>query len=226
MSIHTDQPDTNDLEQWWRQYWNCYEHRSWMDYRSLLAECIRDAEGGPLLDVGCGLGFLVECARQWGIFGIGLEGSATAVEAARLKNPMADIRSWQAGEPFPLSSETIGCCVLNEVIDHFTMAENHKIFSETYRVLKPGGAVIIKSPSKYNRFDQDSGHVTFFSPSEFGVFLNQFDLAIVKQPYIPQPLLGSSRLGWLLMRGITSIYRPESWSARIDTVARKPRGDA
>jgi SAM-dependent methyltransferase len=111
--------------------------------------------------------------------------------------------------------------VAHEVIDHITLEDNRALFGELWRVLKPDGVVVVKSPSRYNTADQDKGHVTFFSPSEFRGFLRSCHFGVVEQPYVPRPMLGKGRLGWLAMQALTKLWPRERWAARIDTVARK-----
>lgn len=212
-----------DPDAWWAEYSGHYATRSWKDYRTLLAEFVCFAEGGPLLDVGCGYGFLLECARQFGTTAIGLDASKSALAYCTRLHPLIDVRSWKGGEDLPIESESIGGAVLNEFIDHITFEQNKLLFRELSRVLKPGGLLLVKSPSKHNRFDQDCGHVTFFSPGEFREFVQSFSFEILDQPYIPQPILGASRLASLAVRLATIVYKPEKWSARIDLIARKSR---
>lgn len=213
--------DYTDLDTWWDEYARCYDERSWESSRSLLAEVIRYAPEGPILDIGCGYGFLVECARRFGIQAIGLEASDKALLVCRELHPLASIKMWMAGTDLPIAASTIGCAVVNEFVDHITIDQNRLLFSEIHRVLKSDGVLIVKSPSKHNRFDNDLGHVTFFSPKEFNTFVRSFSFDIVTQPYTPQPLLGTSRIGWLVMRTFAKFWRPERLSARIDLVAKK-----
>lgn len=88
---------------------------------------------------------------------------------------------------------------------------------ELHRVLKTNGVLVVKAPAKYNRFDKDVGHITFFSPTELRNFVESF----VRQPYEPQPFLGTSRLGRLAMRMISSVLKPDKWAATISLVAEK-----
>jgi len=213
--------DFTDLGRWWREYASAYAERTWRDYRALLAEAIRHAPGAPLLDVGCGYGFLVECARQFGMEAIGVEGAEDALAECRARHPKADVRAWSAGTPLPVPSESVGVAVAHEVIDHITLEDNRALFGEIWRVLKPDGVVVVKSPSRYNTADQDKGHVTFFSPGEFRGFLRSCHFEAVEQPYVPRPLLGGSRLGWLAMQGLAKLWPREAWAARIDLVARR-----
>lgn len=214
--------DLTNPENWWAEYSKDYAGRTWRNYRHLLSEYVRHAEGAPLLDVGCGYGFLVECARQFGIAAIGLEAAEAAVLRCRSLHPLADVRLWKGGEALPLEAESVAGAVLNEFVDHITVEQNRSLFREVWRVLRPGGVLIVKSPSRHNRFDEDEGHVTFFSPSEFREFVESFSFKLVEQPYVPQPFLGGSRFGWLAMRALTLPFKPEKWNARNDLVARKP----
>src|SRR2546425_9399322 len=132
-----------DLAGWWRRYEGAYEGRSWRDYRHLLAETIRYGPCPPLLDVGCGLAFLVECARQFGMPAVGLEASEHALAESRRRHPHADVRRWQAGEPLPFEDGAIGMAMLNQIVDHLSLAENHRLFGELHRVLKPDGILVV-----------------------------------------------------------------------------------
>lgn len=217
-------PRLSDPNQWWSHYAKEYAGRTWTNYRWLLVEFIQFANEGPLLDVGCGYGFLTECARRFNIPAIGLEASSTAVERARQLHPLADIQAWRGGEPLPLANDSIGGAIMNEFIDHITPEQNESLFAELMRVLKPGGVIIVKSPSRFNRFDNDEGHLTFFSPAEFRAFVSRFGFHVIQQPFSPQPLLGQSRLGRSLMTAATRWVRRDRWAARIDLVARKPAG--
>ena len=38
-----------------------YPDNNWNSSRKLLARCIKKGKPGPILDIGCGLGFFVEC---------------------------------------------------------------------------------------------------------------------------------------------------------------------
>jgi SAM-dependent methyltransferase len=207
-------------DQWWMDYHADYANRSWRDYRHLLAEAVRYAPGPPLLDVGCGQGFLVECARQFGMSAVGLEPSEVALAECRRRHPHADVRQWRGGEPLPCEDASIGVAMLNQVIDHVTLEENRLLFRELHRALKADGAVVAHSPSRFNRFDTDTGHVTFFSPSEFKAFVSGFGFHVVDQPYFPQPVLGGG-VGWLLVRAVGRVFKPERLAATIDLVAVK-----
>ena len=208
-------------DRWWDHYGGEYAQRTWRSYRHLLAEAIVHAESGPLLDVGCGLGFLVECARRFGIDAYGLEASAVALEKARRLHPAANLRSWSAAERLPFEASSIGICVLNEFVDHIDMPSNRALFTEMGRVLRERGVILVKSPSRHNRFDRDLGHVSFFSPSEFRRFVESFGFRVLNQPFSPQPLLGNSSWARRAMRILSTFLPKDLVAARIDLVAMK-----
>ena len=143
-----------------------------------------------------------------------------ALAEGRRLHPQADARAWRAGEPLPCADGSIGVAMLNQVIDHITLDENRRLFTELGRVLTSGGALIVHSPSRFNRFDTDAGHVTFFSPSEFRTFVEGFGFRVVEQPYFPQPVLGTGA-GWLLVRAFARVFKPERLAATIDVIAVK-----
>jgi SAM-dependent methyltransferase len=212
--------DLTKLDDWWNEYGTEYSNRTWRDSRNLLADAIRHAPGPPLVDVGCGYGFVVEAARRFGISSVGLEASRHALDTARRVHPGADIREWHSGDPLPFENESIGVVLLNEVVDHFALRDNQLLFGEIFRTLVFDGAVVVRSPSRFNRFDDDRGHVTFFSPREFAAFVTSFGFTIIDQPYTIQPLLGRSRVSRNLLR-LAAFAQPEWLTERIDLVAIK-----
>jgi SAM-dependent methyltransferase len=122
----------------------------------------------------------------------------------------------------PIEDGSIGVAVANEFIDHISPEQNRLLFRELNRVLRPDGTLVVRSPSRFNRFDQDKGHITFFSPSEFRRFVEEFRFSIVEQPFSPQPVLGPSRVGQVAVRMLARVTgKPEWLAARIDLVARK-----
>jgi SAM-dependent methyltransferase len=217
----TEADARSQLEDWWGTYNVAYADRSWLDYRPLLAESLKHATGPPLVDVGCGYGFLVECARRFGVAATGLEMSAHALAECRTRHPEADVRPWAAGEDLPFEAGTCGVVVLNQVVDHFTIDENRRLFADIHRVLRRGGVLLAFSPSRYNAYDVDTGHVTFFSPSEFRAFVGGLGFRVISQPYHVQPIFGASRLGRLAASVLTKLYKPERWAATIDLVCLK-----
>ena len=213
--------DLTNPDEWWAHYAPEYESRTWLDSRSLLSAAIAHAPAPPLVDVGCGYGFLVEAARRFGMDATGLEASPAALTEAQRLHPLADVRQWSAHEALPFDDDSVGVFVLNEVVDHFSMADNVHLFSEMRRCLVMQGVLIVRSPSRYNRYDDDRGHISFFSPREFRLFVERAGFQIEEQPFVTMPLFGGGAVARRLVRLLYAITRSERLAARIDLVARK-----
>lgn len=142
-----------------------YAHTDWNAARRLLARCIRKGKPGLILDIGCGLGFFVECCHRFGVPCTGIEGSAYAVEAARRRESSLDIRQHYLEDTFPFSDGVFAMVVCNQVIEHLPGSTARHALAEAYRVLSAGGAIFVYSPSIFNRQQaQDPTHINLHSP--------------------------------------------------------------
>jgi len=99
------------------------------------------AAGRSLLDVGCGDGdFATELTRD-GFRATGLERDSSALDVARARHPdLTVVRSDALVMPFPDATFDVVTGV--QMIDYFPDKET--FFAEVYRVLKPGGLMIVQ----------------------------------------------------------------------------------
>lgn len=150
-----------------------YADTDWNAARRLLARCIRKGKPGHILDIGCGLGFFVECCHRFGVPCTGIEGSAYAIEAARKREPALDIRQHYLEDPFPFSDGGFSMVVCNQVIEHLPGATARHALKEAYRVLSRSGAIFVYSPSVFNRQQaKDPTHINLHSPRSLKAELN------------------------------------------------------
>lgn len=215
--------DFTNPDEWWAEYISEYDGRDWLLYRPLVAQFIRHGQQHPLLDIGSGLGFLIECARRFGVHAIGVEASDVALAECRARHPHVEVRKWVGGDDLPFENCSVGGAILNEFVDHITTLQNDQLFKELFRVLMPEGIIIVKSPSRHNFLDNDLGHVTFFSRNEFKEFIINHGFELIENPYVPLPIFGSSRAGRSLARAVSIFFKPDRFAARIDLVARKKK---
>lgn len=142
-----------------------YADTDWNTARRLLARCIRKGKPGTILDIGCGLGFFVECCHRFGVPCTGIEGSAYAIEAAQAREPGLDMRQHNLEDPFPFSDGVFAMAVCNQVIEHLPGTTARHALKEAYRVLSGGGTIFVYSPSIFNRQQaQDPTHINLHSP--------------------------------------------------------------
>lgn len=115
------------------------------------------AKRDKLLDVGCGRGDFIGGFKDLGleVFGIDREkGNSEMLEDIEVK--LIDIEN----SSFPFSDETFDFVFSKSVIEHLWSPDN--FIRETYRVLKPGGKIIIMTPdwqSQKKIFYDDYTHV-------------------------------------------------------------------
>jgi SAM-dependent methyltransferase len=112
--------------------------------RRLLDLIGRYVPGGPLLDVGCGHGLLLDEARQRGYTTIGLELSTTACSYARDVLAL-DVRA-QSLESFAAehAPESMQAIVLADVFEH--LDDPIGALDACESLLAPGGALCIVTP--------------------------------------------------------------------------------
>ena len=158
-----------------------YANTTWNSSRKMLARCIRNGKPGPILDIGCGLGFFVECCHKFGIPAIGLEGSAYAVKAAKEREPLLDIRQHDLEDPFPFEEETFSMVLCNEVIEHLPKKTAQNALRESYRVLDNGGNLFVYSPSIANPVAHQPVHINLHSPKSLKKELTEIGFKKFKQ---------------------------------------------
>jgi SAM-dependent methyltransferase len=108
-------------------------------------------EGLRILDLGCGEGHITEAIRcKWPRAELcGFDYSLTAIEIARQRYPSIDFAVADAYD-IPYGPATIDATVMNNLWEH--LPDPMRLLDQIRRVLKPGGYVIISTPSRY-RFE-------------------------------------------------------------------------
>jgi SAM-dependent methyltransferase len=114
--------------------------------RTLYQELIQEqvSPGDRLLDAGCGryLEFSRELPSSVQVVGIDL---AETLDTTNQQSPYA-VRGDLDHLPFP--SEYFDLVISRSVIEH--LRDPARVFREFYRILKPGGKVILSTPNKYD----------------------------------------------------------------------------
>lgn len=201
-----------------------YLSRDWRFYLGIVSLIIRTAEPGPILDLGAGVGYFVEACRRWGLRCTGLEGSKRAVEIARSRSPGLSIEEFLLSDALPFEADSFSAVLMNQVIEHLEQPIADHCVQESFRVLRPGGILVIFSPSKYNKAEKqnDPTHINMFSPKELRLLLESKGFRSLEPNDSPLPLLGRNRLGRLIMKAFFQIARHDRLSATANCIALKP----
>lgn len=120
--------------------------------------------GKKILDLGCGEGYGTNMLRQAGYDTSGMDISPDVVAAAKQKYGgdffQGDIRQ------IPQPAATYDSIVCFEVIEHIEL--DPRAFSEMFRILKPGGTLIISTPNVevHHQAGNNPYHLHEFSKGE------------------------------------------------------------
>lgn len=110
-------------------------------------------QGREVLDFGCGLGHMLQYLLADGIPCQGLEFSEKSAEVARQRNgnhPLFKGVVLTQAVPTPLPEAAADVVLLIEVIEHLLDEQVESTLKELYRVLRPGGHVIVTTPHNEN----------------------------------------------------------------------------
>ncbi len=118
---------------------------------------------GKVIDVGCGLGYLLSRIEQPAGSLYGMDVGLGALKVARqwVENGnfcLGDVTN------IPYQSDSFDYMLSTEVLEHLTVEQGAKAAGECYRVLKPGGVAIFTVPNgKGVMGDYFNAHIRFFS---------------------------------------------------------------
>jgi len=138
------------------------------------------AEGGKLLEIGCGHGYLLMKANEFGYNVTGLECSSHACDIAKANlNGKGTVICGQI-ELLEHESEKYDVCVLSDVIEH--IRDPRGFLLRINRLLKPDGVIFIATPNveswsarflaeKWMEFKPK--HLYYFSPANLQSLMYQ-----------------------------------------------------
>lgn len=113
--------------------------------RPTVRELLPDVDGQRVLDAGCGTGVNAAWLAELGADVVGVDATEAAVERARGRLP-DDVRVVHADLTEPLDfldDESFDLVVCQRVLGH--VEEWEPVFSEFYRVLRPGGRFLFSA---------------------------------------------------------------------------------
>jgi len=94
------------------------------------------------LDVGCGVGQVVQALKNQGFCAHGIDVSETSIELARIYSETCQVYD---GHQIPFPNETFQAVGAFNVLEH--VEDPVSFLDEMSRVLRPGGRMIVSSPN-------------------------------------------------------------------------------
>jgi len=108
----------------------------------LLRKAVRDVEKPEILDLGCGTGVISTELREWSR-PISLDMSSDALAFSRGRGLVDLVRA--RGEFLPLANGSVDGVLALDIFEHID--DDAAAFGEAFRVLRPGGALVLSVPA-------------------------------------------------------------------------------
>lgn len=144
------------------------------------------------LDVGCGPGSFISMLDP-SKTSVGLDIDQGQIDYANQhygKDQHSFVRQ-KAGDPFPFDDHSFDVITIIELVEHITLEEASQMMKEVFRVLRPGGRVIISTPNYHslwplleflvNRISEvsyEEQHITHFTKRRLKAFVEKSGLVI------------------------------------------------
>lgn len=141
-------------QKFWKKYFKQYDVlRELIPYRELLEGLRGKIEPGRsrLLDLGSGTGNFCEILGGSIPERYGIDSSSAGIELHRKKDPHAEVCHGDITQPLPFEDNFFDVVVSNNVLYTLDRAARARVMGEVYRVLEPGGRVVIANLNTYFR---------------------------------------------------------------------------
>ena len=154
-------------KEYFDNYYGNIRNYDW--YRKILSIIVKNGIPGISLELGCGLGFLGEIGKNWGMNFINIDISSAAIE----RNPAFDLTIADITKKIPVLDGSVHNVIMNQIFEHIDSNLVDYVLSEIKRVLVPGGKLFIFAPSKYNKKESSKpDHINLISQSKLEKIVN------------------------------------------------------
>lgn len=132
--------------------------------RHQILDALNHTRPGPLLDVGCALGYTLQAARELGLAASGVEIDEPAVEFCRKQG--FDVKVGTLTH-MPFEDGAFQIVTMKHVLEH--TPDPRQALAEVQRVLRRDGALFIAVPhAGYRKALRDPQHAKFYQPTPTG----------------------------------------------------------
>jgi SAM-dependent methyltransferase len=172
----------------WRTEKESLQVRDYGSTRKFLAK--RFPNRGTLLEIGCGLGYLLNFFKQDGWDAVGIEPNAGLGMCARRDLGLTAIDGTL--EEAKLESASITVATMMHVIEH--VPDPLATLKEVHRILKPGGCFVMETPrydtlmfkllGRRERSVSCDGHIYFFTSGTLARLAEKAGFKLIKTDYV------------------------------------------
>jgi SAM-dependent methyltransferase len=135
--------------------------------RHQLLDVLNHVSPGPVLDIGCSLGYTLQAARELGMESAGTDVSEFAVEQCSRQGFVTKVGTMSA---LPFADAHFGIVTMKHVLEH--TPDPRAALQEVRRVLKPGGGLFIAVPdARYGKAARNPQRSRFYQPRGIGHFI-------------------------------------------------------
>ena len=145
----------------------------------------RTGVSGPVIDVGCGRGELLEMLQEDGFQCLGIDNNDTQLDAARAHGvPVLHADAIEHLRSLPQDSVLAVTGI--HIVEHFPFSDLIRLLQEVARVLRPGGVCIFETPNPRNvlvgatTFHLDPTHVRPLPPEVMQILLETVGFGAVE----------------------------------------------
>jgi SAM-dependent methyltransferase len=132
--------------------------------RHQILDALNHTTPGPLLDVGCALGYTLQAARQLGLEACGVEIDEPAVRFCRDQGFDVQVGTLTH---IPFETGRFQIITMKHVLEH--TPDPLAALAEASRLLRSGGALFIAVPhAGYRKAVRDPQHAKFYQPTPTG----------------------------------------------------------
>jgi ubiquinone/menaquinone biosynthesis C-methylase UbiE len=132
--------------------------------KSQILDVLNHVPPGPLLDIGCSLGYTLKAGRELGLEASGTDISEFAIKACREQGFAAELGLL---DKLPFADDAFGVVTMKHVLEH--TRDPRAALAEVHRVLKPGAGLFIAVPDgRYHKAVKNPKGSKFYRPDTMG----------------------------------------------------------